>query len=78
MTAMGILQNIDFLYISNKYDVLPENIEPKMSSRYPDADEGEDGERGGDDDDGCDIWCILNELNIISEYIRKTFQLYTG
>ena len=51
---MGILQNIDFLYISNKYDVLPENIEPKMSSRYPDADEGEDGERGGDDDDGCD------------------------
>lgn len=78
MTAIGILQNLDFLYISNKYDVLPENIEPKMSSRYPVADDGEDGERGGDDDDGCDIRCILNELNIISEYIRKTFQLYTG
>jgi hypothetical protein len=41
---MGILQNIDFLYISNKYDVLPENIEPRMSSRYPEADEGDDGE----------------------------------
>jgi hypothetical protein len=51
MTAMGILQNRDFLYISNKYDVLPENIDPKMSSRYPEADEGDDGERGGSDDD---------------------------
>ena len=66
---MGILQNIDFLYISNKYDVLPENIEPRMSSRYPEADEGEDGERGGgcggdDDDDndgndGCDIMMYI-------------------
>ena len=60
---MGILQNIDFLYISNKYDVLPENIEPKMSSRYPEADEGEDGERGGGDGcDGCD-GCDGNDGN---------------
>ena len=50
---MGILQNMDFLYISSKYDVLPENIDPKMSSRYPVVDDGDDGD-GGDGGDGGD------------------------
>jgi hypothetical protein len=35
IATTGILQNKHCLWISTNFDVFPENMGPKMSSRYP-------------------------------------------